>query len=226
MDALRSFVGQSSASTEDRVSKDAKTPEAGEDAAAEAPSAVEARAVEDAKPPEVAGGAGAVDAKADVDASAKADASASADGADGSANADTESARAEAASAPDGAEAAPSATRPDDETDDPAFDALWARVVEAWGDDKPHGAIVEYAIRTHKLPELAGRYKSLSSDPEKGERAKKRLDGVVIAATHLLYSTKSSKPTKTPWQWTVTVGLICALIVSWLAYRILVSRVH
>ncbi len=109
---------------------------------------------------------------------------------------------------------------------DPALDALWKRVVEAWDDDKPHGAIVEYAVRTQKLPELAGRYKTLVGDPEKGAKAKKRLDGVVTAAMHLLYATKAPKPTKTPWQWTLTVGLICVVVVAWLGYRILVTRLH
>jgi len=120
----------------------------------------------------------------------------------------------------------PEETDETEASEDPAFDALWKRVVEAWDDDKPHGALVEYAVRTHKLPELAGRYKTLVDDPDKGAKAKKRLDGVVTAAMHLLYATKAPKPTKTPWQWTLTVGLICAIVVGWLGYRILVSRMH
>jgi hypothetical protein len=219
------------------VSKDGKTPEAREDADAKADADADAKASASAKADAKA--SASAEASADAEASASAEASADADasaGDDATERADTKAdedgeeaaavARAEAASAPDEIEVEPSRASAEDDVGDPAFDALWARVVEAWGDDKPHGAIVEYAIRTHKLPELAGRYKGLTADPEKGERAKKRLDGVVIAATHLLYSTKTSKPTKTPWQWTLTVGLICAVIVSWLAYRILVSRVH
>ena len=38
------------------------------------------------------------------------------------------------------------------------LDALWARVLEAWDDDKPHHALLEYALRAQKLPEVAGRY--------------------------------------------------------------------
>ena len=109
-------------------------------------------------------------------------------------------------------------------TSDVTFDALWNRVLDAWDDDKPHGVLVEYAIRTERLPELAGRYKKLTDDPEKAERAKKRLDGVVIAATHLLMATKTPERTGTPWQWTATVAAIAAFVLAWLGYKILASR--
>ena len=33
------------------------------------------------------------------------------------------------------------------ETGDLVFDTLWKRVLEAWDDDKPHVAILDYAIR-------------------------------------------------------------------------------
>lgn len=119
------------------------------------------------------------------------------------------------------------------ETGDAAFDALWNRVVEAWPDDKPHHALIEYAVRTHKLPETAGLYKALADvegpfkdDEAKRELAQKRLNGVVMAATQLLLSTKTSAPTKTPLMWNVTAVVMCAVILSYLTYRIFLSRGH
>jgi hypothetical protein len=106
-------------------------------------------------------------------------------------------------------------------TGDLTFDALWNRTIAAWDDDRPHAALVEYAIRTERLPELAGRYRKLAEDPEKAERARKRLDGVVLAATNLLYATKMPARTKTPWQWTVTLAAIAVFVLAWLAYKIL-----
>jgi hypothetical protein len=73
-----------------------------------------------------------------------------------------------------------------------ALDALWSRVLEAWDDDKPHHALLEYALRMQKLPDVAGRYRALKEkDAEKAARAQKKLDGIVVAATQMLMSMKS-----------------------------------
>ena len=119
------------------------------------------------------------------------------------------------------------------DTGDTAFDALWSRVVSAWPDDKPHHALIEYAVRAHKLPEAAGLYKTLSDaegpfkdDATKRELAQKRLNGVVMAATQLLLSTKTSAPTKTPLMWNITAVVMCGVILSYLTYRIFLSRGH
>jgi hypothetical protein len=104
------------------------------------------------------------------------------------------------------------------------FDTLWSRVLAAWDDDKPHGALVEYSIKNQKLPELAGKYKALTSDPEKGARAKKRLDGVVMAATHLLMSMKTPPPPKSNKMLNLMVGLVAVALIAYLAYKILMVR--
>ncbi len=130
----------------------------------------------------------------------------------------TEDAGLDADGVESGATASSSALAP---TGDVTFDALWNRAIAAWDDDRPHAALVAYAIRTERLPDLAGRYRKLADDPARAERARKRLDGVVLAATNLLYSTKTPVPTKTPWQWTATLAAIAAIVVGWLAYRIL-----
>jgi hypothetical protein len=96
-------------------------------------------------------------------------------------------------------EQASSATAyPADATTDPAFEALWQRVTESWDEEKTHGALLEYAIRTDQLPLIAGRYRALKDDPVKGEFARKRLDAIVIAATQLMMSMKTPPQTKVP----------------------------
>lgn len=99
---------------------------------------------------------------------------------------------------------------------DAVFEALWTRTLEAWDDDRPHGAILEHALKSEELPELAGRYRALKDDPVKGARAQKKIDGIVIAATQMLMATKTPPRTKTPWQWTAaaiaTFGLVCAYL--------------
>ena len=109
---------------------------------------------------------------------------------------------------------------------DAIFSALWKRVLEAWDDDGPHRAILEHALRSEKLPDLAGRYRALKDDPEKGARAQKKIDGIVAAATQMLMSMKTPARTKTPWQWTVSAGLMFAIVCSWLAYELFLKHSH
>ncbi len=107
---------------------------------------------------------------------------------------------------------------------DAIFEALWKRCVEAWDDDKPHGAILEHALKSEKLPDLAGRYRALKDDPVKGTRAQKKIDGIVLAATQLLMSTKTPPRTKTPWQWSVGAGLVFVIVCAWLAYQLFIPH--
>jgi hypothetical protein len=81
---------------------------------------------------------------------------------------------------------------------DAGFEALWKRVLQDWDDDKPHSALLEFALRTEQLPEVAGRYRALKDDPAKAERAQKRLDAIVVAATQLMMSMKTPPLTKVP----------------------------
>lgn len=107
---------------------------------------------------------------------------------------------------------------------DAVFDALWSRTLEAWDDDKPHQAALSYAIEKQLLPVIAGRYRKLFDDPEKGPRARKKIDGIVVAATQMLFATKSPKREKIPWQWTASVAVVMVLVVGFLAYKILGNR--
>lgn len=106
------------------------------------------------------------------------------------------------------------------EAPDVVFKALWSRVLEAWDDDKPHQLALSYAIEHEMLPEIAGRYRKLLDDPDKGPRAKKKMDGIVIAATQLLMATKTPPREKLPWQWTASVAIVMVLVISFLAYKI------
>ncbi len=109
----------------------------------------------------------------------------------------------------------------DEPAPDALFEALWKRVLEAWDDDRPHVAILEHAIRCQLLPELAGRYRAQKDVAGHEERAKKKLDGIVLAATHMLLATKTEPRDKVPWQLTVGVGIVCAAVLFWLAFKIL-----
>jgi hypothetical protein len=108
-------------------------------------------------------------------------------------------------------------TVPDADPSDPVLEALWARVMQAWDDDATHAALLAHAARTQGLPEIAGRYRALVDDPDRGRAAKKRLEGVVITATEMLMSMKTPRPGKVPLPITLSAFAICALMLTWLA---------
>jgi hypothetical protein len=129
---------------------------------------------------------------------------------------DEESAAKTAAPAPD---AAPGAAAAASAAADPVFEALWKRVLESWNDDKAHNALLEHAIRAEQLPEAAGRYRALKDDAEKGERARKRLDAIVIAATQMMMAMKSPPPRgRVPWPLTMLAAFVCFAMLIWLAW--------
>jgi hypothetical protein len=104
--------------------------------------------------------------------------------------------------------------------DDPVLEALWKRVLDSWDDDRPHAALLEHGVRAQALPEIAGRYRALASDAARGARAKAKLDGVVLAATQMLLSTKTPKPGKTPLSITLSAAAVCLLLLGWLALAV------
>jgi len=106
----------------------------------------------------------------------------------------------------------------DDEPTDAVLEALWKRVLEAWDDDKTHAALIDHAIRERQLPEVAGRYRALVDDPERGALAKKKLDAIVVAATQMLMALKTPKPGKVPIPITLTAFGVCAVLLAWLGW--------
>jgi hypothetical protein len=113
----------------------------------------------------------------------------------------------------------------DDTAHEAILDALWNRALEAWDDDKPHQALLEYAIREQKLPEVAGKYRAIKEkDAEKAARAQKKLDGIVIAATQLLTAMKTPERPRTPPAVTAAVFGVCMLFLAWLLHAVLARR--
>lgn len=103
---------------------------------------------------------------------------------------------------------------------DAIFEALWKRCLEAWDDDKPHNAILDHALKSEKLPDLAGRYRELKDDETKGPRAEKRINAIVIAATQMMMATKSPPRTKTPWQWNAAAVMFFLVVITYLFYAL------
>jgi hypothetical protein len=112
------------------------------------------------------------------------------------------------------------------DTGDAILETLWSRVLDAWDDDKPHHALLEYAIREQKLPEVAGRYRAVKErDAEKAARAQKKLDGIVIAATHMLMAMKSPPDRyKIPRGAMIVLLLASLFILAWLSYAVFHRR--
>lgn len=106
------------------------------------------------------------------------------------------------------------------EGQDLLFETLWKRVLEAWDDDKTHGALLEYAIRGGHLPDAAGRYRALKEDPERAKRAQKQLDAIVLSATQMMLSMKTPTRTKVPLSITLSAFGVCAALLGLLAYAL------
>jgi hypothetical protein len=108
---------------------------------------------------------------------------------------------------------------------DPALDELWRRVLEAWNDEKRHGALLELALRTQALAAVAARYRTLVDDPEKGARARQKLEGVATAATNLLFSTRTPRARRrVPIPITLSAFATCALLLVWLVWALWGAR--
>ena len=107
----------------------------------------------------------------------------------------------------------------DDPPLDPVFEALWTRILEAWDDDKAHAAMLDHALREQRLPDLAGRYRALVDDADKGELAKKKLALIVLAATNLLYAMKPTETAKISRGITIAAALVSGLLIGYVAWR-------
>jgi len=105
----------------------------------------------------------------------------------------------------------------DDAAQDPVLEELWKRVLENWDDDRRHAALLEHAARTQTLPELAGRYRMLGSDPARADVAQKKIAAIMMAATEMLMSMKTPRPGKVPLPITLSAVVICLAMLSWLA---------
>ena len=107
-----------------------------------------------------------------------------------------------------------------DSVADEVLEALWKRALEAWDDEKVHAAILEHALRSEALPEVAGRYRASLADPARAAIGQKRLDAIVVAATQMLMATKTPPPAKVPLPLTLTAFAICLVLLGWLALAV------
>ena len=69
-----------------------------------------------------------------------------------------------------------------DGTDDPAFEILWAHVLDNWDDDKAHLAFLEHCQQQDRLLPAAKRYKSLAESEPHQPEAERRLKAVAALA--------------------------------------------
>jgi hypothetical protein len=113
----------------------------------------------------------------------------------------------------------PASVNADDDTPhDAVLDALWDRALGAWDDEKIHSALLDHALRSSALPEIAGRYRALLEDPARGAIAKKRIDAIVVAASSMLLSTKTPRPDRpVPIAITLSALGICVVLLGWVA---------
>ena len=74
---------------------------------------------------------------------------------------------------------------------DAELEALWKRVVDQWDDQAAHGAFLDHCQSRDQLAEAAARYRGMSGDRERGDAAKKRLQGVTILALARLESERT-----------------------------------
>jgi hypothetical protein len=104
---------------------------------------------------------------------------------------------------------------------DAGLDALWANVLDDWNDEQRRARLLEYAARCQRLAEIAGRYRALSTDPEKKDVAQRELDRIVSAATQMLDAMKTARPGQIPWPITLSAFGVCGLLLAWLFFALL-----
>jgi hypothetical protein len=107
------------------------------------------------------------------------------------------------------------------EPDDRLVETLWKQVLDSWDDDKRHAALLEYGLRGGKLPEVAGRYRALKEDPEKGKRAQKQLDAIVLSATQMMLAMKTPERVKPPLSITLSAVGVSLALLGLLAYALI-----
>ena len=90
---------------------------------------------------------------------------------------------------------------------DPTLEALWKRVLDAWDDDRAHGAFLQHCQQTDALGEAAARYKGMAGDRDRGAAATKKLEAVSMLAVHTLLAARS-EPRRGPPRWLLIVVVI------------------
>jgi hypothetical protein len=111
--------------------------------------------------------------------------------------------------------------------DDRLLDALWGRALEAWTDDKPHGAFIEHCRAARKLGAAAARYRA-EADPktarDPGDEhvavAKKRLGAILALAMAEMSAARSEGPPPPSTAYKVARGALVLLFLAMVAYSL------
>lgn len=77
---------------------------------------------------------------------------------------------------------------------DPALEALWKQVLDAWEDDATHNAFLEYCRARDQLVEAAVRYRGMAGDHSRAVIAEKKLKAVALLAMTKLEVSRSEPP--------------------------------
>jgi len=77
---------------------------------------------------------------------------------------------------------------------DPTLEALWKRVLDAWDDDRAHGAFLDHCQSSDRLVEAAVRYRGMTGDHARAAVAEKKLKAVALLALTRLEVSRTSAP--------------------------------
>lgn len=77
---------------------------------------------------------------------------------------------------------------------DPGIEALWARVLDAWEDEKVHAAFLQHCDQVNRLPEAATRYRGMTGDHTRAAIAEKKLKAVAVLAMAKLEAQRGEQP--------------------------------
>lgn len=86
---------------------------------------------------------------------------------------------------------APDAAETPSRVEGPAFEALWAHVLEHWEDDKAHLAFLEHCQAHDQLPPAARRYRELSDSAAHQTQATRQLNAITLLALARMERTRS-----------------------------------
>jgi murein L,D-transpeptidase YcbB/YkuD len=101
---------------------------------------------------------------------------------------------------------------------DPAFEALWKHALDAWDDQRAHGAFLEYCRSTQRLAEAAARYRGMTSDRETAEIAQQKLTAVVLLAMSQLETSRSERAARPSRSTYALLAFLLAATIGLLAY--------
>ena len=112
---------------------------------------------------------------------------------------------------------------------DPHLDSLWHDLEGAFDDEPLHAAFLDYCAMTQQLGEAAARYReeahraAEAGETPRAEKAKKRLDGVLIYAMHQIDRAPRTEPDAWPRKARilgVVVGVLLTAVGIWLTLKL------